>query len=136
VSCPVRCKTCKPGGENELGFGAAIGGLPIASNGVCEHFCSTAGYCGNGNRYKSGDDCRGCRISACLSTSAEICDEAVSGACKNGFIDPNYYDDKDSVQDVIDYFSNMYDDEDMTLCPQCGCKGMTALLTTKNTKRK
>ena len=56
VACPERCKTCKTGGSSD-------GGLPINSNGVCEHFCSKLGYCGIGNGYKTGDDCSGCNYS-------------------------------------------------------------------------
>jgi len=53
IACPASCKTCKAGGSHD-------GGSPINSNGVCEHFCSNYGYCGNGNAYKTGDDCSGC----------------------------------------------------------------------------
>ena len=53
-TCPASCKACKSGDSSD-------GGLPIDSNGVCEYFCSTSGYCGNGEAYKTGDDCSGCR---------------------------------------------------------------------------
>ena len=55
-TCPASCMTCKSGGSSD-------GGLPISSNGICEHYCSQGGYCGNGEAYKSGDDCTGCRAS-------------------------------------------------------------------------
>ena len=65
---------------------------------------------------------------ACLPTSANVCtDTSGSGACKDGAIDPGYYDDKDSVQDDIDYFFMIYN-EDMSRCPQCGCKGMITMM--------
>ena len=53
VACPSRCTKCKTGNPNG-------GGLPIDSNGICRHFCSKSGYCGNGEAYKTGFDCSGC----------------------------------------------------------------------------
>jgi len=47
---------------------------------------------------------------------------ATYGACENGAIKPGY-NGNDSVQDVIDDVASDYDDADITLCPQCGCKG-------------
>ena len=55
-TCPVRCKTCGSGGSPD-------GGLPNNSNGICEDFCSIYGACGNGDAYRTGDDCRGCTVS-------------------------------------------------------------------------
>ena len=62
-TCPASCMTCESGGSSD-------GGLPIDSNGVCKYFCSSrysrirgvsVGYCGNGETYRTGDDCSGCR---------------------------------------------------------------------------
>jgi len=59
---------------------------------------------------------------ACLSATAGICQDCADrGVCKNGGIDPDYLNnDDDSFQDEIDYFDQL--NEDITLCPQCGCK--------------
>ena len=54
IECPVRCRECRSGGSSD-------GGLPINANGVCEHFCSIHGYCGEGSCYETGIDCRGCK---------------------------------------------------------------------------
>ena len=57
IACPATCKTCKSGG-------AADGGLPVSSEGICGYFCSRGGYCGNGPNYRRGEDCLGgCNIS-------------------------------------------------------------------------
>merc|ERR1719334_2549738 len=61
-ACPVSCKTCGSGGSSD-------GGLPTNSNGVCEHFCSIYGACGNGDAYRTGDDCRGCTVSGAETTT-------------------------------------------------------------------
>ena len=53
-NCPQECQNCKTGGSSD-------GGMPINSKGICEYFCSEGGYCGNGEDYKSGVDCTGCR---------------------------------------------------------------------------
>ena len=52
--CSQECQNCKTGGSSD-------GGMPINSNGICEHFCSEAGFCGKGEAYKYGVDCTGCR---------------------------------------------------------------------------
>ena len=47
----------------------------------------------------------------------EICGDRWGG------VNPNYEDENDSTEDEIDYFNDYYN-EDITRCPQCGCKGM------------
>ena len=53
----------------------------------------------------------------------EICGDRWGG------VNPNYEDENDSspksktTEDEIDYFNDYYY-EDITRCPQCGCKGM------------
>jgi len=68
--------------------------------------------------------------SACYSATADMCqDSADRGVCKNKEIVNDYLNnDDDSIQDEIDYFDKL--NEDITLCPQCGCKNAqpTALL--------
>jgi len=65
-TCPVRCNICPSGSSSD-------GGLPTNSNGICEHFCSVWGACGNGAAYNTGDDCRGCTISENLEcTTAHV----------------------------------------------------------------
>ena len=54
ASCPQRCQTCKRGNSSD-------GGMPVNSNGICEHFCTKQGYCGNTGAYISGVDCTKCR---------------------------------------------------------------------------
>ena len=54
IVCPESCKTCKTGGAGD-------GGKSVNSEGICEYFCSTGGYCGDGKYYKSGDDCNSCK---------------------------------------------------------------------------
>ena len=53
IVCPESCKTCKTGGAGD-------GSKPVNSEGLCQYFCSTGGYCGDGYDYKSGKDCRLC----------------------------------------------------------------------------
>ena len=54
IVCPESCKTCKTGGAGD-------GGKSVNSEGICEYFCSTGGYCGDGKYYKSGEDCSSCK---------------------------------------------------------------------------
>ena len=65
--CPDHCKTCKSGDFHPEKF---RGGLPVNTNGFCQHFCSfennhtitAPGYCGNGAKHYTGVDCRECKI--------------------------------------------------------------------------
>ena len=64
--CPHNCKTCKSGDSRH-------GGLPVNTNGFCQHFCSfengsvtAPGYCGLGAKYYGGVDCRECKIGKCF----------------------------------------------------------------------
>merc|ERR1719499_2487034 len=51
-SCSSRCSSCRSGGDS---FGVTRQG------GACTAWCSSAGYCGNGQDYiNGGSDCRGC----------------------------------------------------------------------------
>lgn len=73
AGCPAKCKGCGSGGSGD-------GGLPTNSNGICEHFCSKWNACGNGDLYKTGDDCRGCTASEysdsdSLVNAKKKCDE-------------------------------------------------------------
>ena len=52
--CPQTCQTCKKGNSSD-------GGMPINADGICEHYCSKRGYCGNTGAYIKGVDCRMCR---------------------------------------------------------------------------
>ena len=58
--CPHNCKICKSGDSRH-------GGVPVNPNGFCQHYCSiesvitAAGYCGKGDKYYSGFDCRECK---------------------------------------------------------------------------
>merc|ERR1719167_156274 len=74
-NCPHECQNCKTGGSSDEG-------KPINSNGICEHFCSEGGYCGNGKAYKSGVDCAGCReesVTICENLKNKVrCGEDVS----------------------------------------------------------
>ena len=60
--CPHNCKICKSGDSRH-------GGVPVNPNGFCQHYCSiesvitAAGYCGKGDKYYSGFDCRECKTS-------------------------------------------------------------------------
>ena len=56
--CPQKCN-CKSGVSGD-------GGKPVNSGGVCEHFCSKYGFCGTGENYESGIDCRECKIGKLL----------------------------------------------------------------------
>ena len=48
---PSKCRECRTGG-------AADGGLPVDPSYGCTHFCSGAGYCGEGLAYKGWFNCR------------------------------------------------------------------------------
>jgi len=51
-TCHSRCSTCKSGDASD-------GGIAVV-NGVCNHWCSSGGYCGTSNAYKSAT-CTGCK---------------------------------------------------------------------------
>ena len=54
IACPDSCKTCKAGGAED-------GGKSLNSEGRCDYFCSTGGYCGDAQHYQTnGIDCTLC----------------------------------------------------------------------------
>merc|ERR1712048_466512 len=64
ASCPSACLTCREGG-------AADGGVSLDSNGRCTEHCSSYGYCGTTEIYRSsGTDCSRCKISAPLQSGS------------------------------------------------------------------
>ena len=55
IGCPEVCKICNDG--------KGMDGKPLSSKGICEYHCSNDDECGNGDDYKNGVDCTGCKYS-------------------------------------------------------------------------
>jgi len=104
---------------------------------LCEKFNMT-GSCVTKNYFRTKEDCEAkCSTlnvklppKECLSPSEKLCDElSKDEICGDrwGGVNPNYEDENDSspksktTEDEIDYFNDYYY-EDITRCPQCGCK--------------
>lgn len=73
-SCSSRCSSCRSGGDS---FGVTRQG------GACTAWCSSAGYCGNGQDYiNGGSDCRGC--GSLPSSCPYTCKTCRSGGSHDG----------------------------------------------------
>ena len=71
--------------------------MPTNSNGICEHFCSKWNSCGNGDLYKTGDDCRGCTASGNFQVmNLDQVSRLLKHALKISF-NPSEYSDSDSL---------------------------------------
>jgi len=123
---------CQGPPTDQKGCRQIIRGFTFDSDSnLCKKFME-GGCSMTNNGFRKKEDCEAKCITSnvklppkeCLSPSEKLCDElSKDEICGDrwGGVNPNYEDENDSTEDEIDYFNDYYN-EDITRCPQCGCK--------------